>query len=370
MPLQKNRLATWLFAQLLKFSSWLQNLPNRITPPPFRLLQVGSAFWQSRILYVAVRLDIASILADTTLSSAEIATRVSANADAVNRLLRFLAGIGIFEQVKPQHFRNNKVSDSLREDKPHNMRAMILMHNSREMSLPWYEQLEDGVRSGSVPFQLAHQAELFSYMATHPEFTKLFNRAMDSVEALSGDSFASDFAWARFDRLFDIGGGNGSKAITILQHHPHLRAQVVDSASVIRNAKAYWQGKIENGVLERLTFTDGDVLESVPSANSDKDIYFLSAVFHGFDDDSCQQALRNLAQASGKSGACIAIMELVVDAQHPDTMSSAFDMQMFMGTRGRERSLAEWQALFQQSGLRLQEVVNLRSFGKILVCQV
>ncbi|HTY99742.1 MAG TPA: hypothetical protein VMB75_07900, partial [Rhodocyclaceae bacterium] len=44
-----------------------------------------------------------------------------------------------------------------------------------------------------------------------------------------------------------------------------------------------------------------------------------------------------------------------------------FDLQMFMGTRGRERTLAQWQALFARAGLTLQEVVGLRSPAAILV---
>ena len=55
-----------------------------------------------------------------------------------------LAAMGIFEEVSPRVFRNNKLSDCLREGNPQNVRAMILMHNSPEMSRPWYEQLEQG----------------------------------------------------------------------------------------------------------------------------------------------------------------------------------------------------------------------------------
>ena len=369
MSLQKNKTATRLFSLLANFSGWLQNLPNRITPPPFRLMQISSAFWQSRILYVAARLGIADVLADDTLSTTEIAANVSADADAIDRLLQFLVAIGIFTQVSPQHFQNNKLSACLREDNPQNIRALILMHNSAEMSRPWYEQLEAGIRSGEVPFQLTHQAELFPYMASHPEFTALFDQAMDRVEALSGDSFATDLDWQRFDRIFDIGGGIGSKAVTILQRHPQLRAQVVDQAHVIEDAETYWQGRLDNRVLQRLTFSVGDVLTTLPAAENDKDIYFLSAVFHGFDDATCVQALRNLAQASAGSGARIAIMELVKDPARPDALSTAFDMQMFMGTRGRERSLAQWQSLFRQTKLQLEEIISLRGFGKILVLQ-
>jgi len=72
---QKNRLAARLFSGLMKFSAWLQDIPNKVTPPPFRLLQIGSAFWQSQVLYVAAHLDIARVLADQTLTADEVAAR-------------------------------------------------------------------------------------------------------------------------------------------------------------------------------------------------------------------------------------------------------------------------------------------------------
>jgi hypothetical protein len=109
------------------------------------------------------------------------------------------------------------------------------------------------------------------------------------------------------------------------------------------------------------------LLDSVPAAKNDKDIYLLSAVLHGMDDESCVKVLRNLSAASTGTGARIALMELVVPKVKADFSSAAFDMQMFMATRGRERSLPEWQCLFDQSGLALEERVGLQSLGKILV---
>ena len=110
MSLQKNTGAVRRFARLMKFAGWLQNLPNKLTPPPFRLMQIGSAFWQSRALYVAARLDIATVLGDQRLSTDEIATRVSAQPDAIYRLLRMLAAMGIFEEASSRVFGNNRLS--------------------------------------------------------------------------------------------------------------------------------------------------------------------------------------------------------------------------------------------------------------------
>jgi hypothetical protein len=370
MTLQKNPGAVRRFAKLAKFGAWLQNLPNKVTPAPFRLMQIGSAFWQSRALYVATKLDIATVLADGQLSAEDIAARIHAQPDATYRLLRLLAAMGIFEEVSPRVFRNNKLSACLREGNPQDVRAMILMHNSPEMSRPWFEQLEQAVRSGDTPFKLTHGQELYAYQDNHPEFDSLFAKAMDSVEALTGDSFATDFDWSRFDRIIDVGGSKGSKSIAILKRHPHLKSLVVDRAQVIRGAAQYWQGREDRALLERMSFQAGDLLEAVPPATCDEDIYLLSAVLHGFDDDTCITALRNLAKGCADTGAYIALFEMVMPDSQGDLAGASFDMQMFMGTRGRERTLGEWQRLFEKSGVVLQEVVGLQTFGKILVLRV
>lgn len=363
---QKNPRAVRRFAMAMKFAAWLQNIPNRLTPPPFRLMQIGSAFWQSRALYVATRLDIATALGDGQLHAADIARRIAAHPDATRRLLRLLASMGVFEETVPHTFRNNKLSAFLRADNPKNVRAMILMHNSEAMSRPWYEQLERGVREGEPPFKLTHGVEMFAYMDRHGDFDTLFSQAMDNVEALTGDSFATDFDWGRFARIIDVGGSRGTKSLAILRQHPGLSALVVDRAQVIAEAKQYWAEHPSDGV-GRLRFQAGDLLEALPPAQDEKDIYLLSAVLHGFDDDACVAALRNLALAIGGTGARVALLEMVLPEIHADLAGTSFDMQMFMGTRGRERTLTEWKSLFGRSALALEELVGLQSLGSILV---
>ncbi|WP_225587600.1 methyltransferase family protein [Methylomonas fluvii] len=165
MTLQKNAGAVRRFAKLARFGAWLQNLPNKIVPPPFRLIQIGSAFWQSRALYVAARLDIAGALAGGEASIETLAERVAADADALYRLLRMLAAMGVFEEVADRRFKNNKLSSCLRPDHPNSVRAMVLMHNSPAISRPWFEQLEQGVRSGGVPFESVHGQAFYDYKA-------------------------------------------------------------------------------------------------------------------------------------------------------------------------------------------------------------
>lgn len=163
-----------------------------------------------------------------------------------------------------------------------------------------------------------------------------------------------------------MGGSRGSKSLAILKRHPKLVAIVVDRPQVIAEAKHYWSTHSTSGI-ERVRFEAGDAFTTVPLAQGERDIYLLSAVLHCFDDETCTTVLRNVANACGQTGARIALLEMVLPEVGADVAGASFDMQMFMASRGRERTLSEWTAVFDASGVALQEVVGLQSFGNILV---
>lgn len=365
--LHRRPLAARLFALASAVAAALAAWPNRLVPPPFRLLQIGSAFWQSRALYVAARLDVAGALGDAALPVTALARQVGADAGALARLLRLLAAAGVFEETQAGVYANNKLSNALREDRPDCVRAMVLMHNAPEMSRPWFEQLEAGVRHGAVPFRLCHGADLYEHMDGHPDFEALFGRAMAQVEALSGDGFASGFDWGRFQRLVDIGGSQGAKSLAILKRHPGLQALVVDRPRAIAGAAERWAARPDTAeAARRLQFEPGDLFGPLPELRRG-DVLLLSAVLHGCSDAQAERALRRLARAAAPVQAPIVLLEMVMPAQRADLASAAFDLQMFMGTDGRERTLDEWQALCAASGVALAELVSLPSFGKLLL---
>lgn len=367
MTLQKNPGAVKRHQRMMRFGQWFQALPAKMTPAPFRLMQISSAYWQSRALYVVANLDIASVLAQRELSAEEIAARTDSHPDAIARLMRLMVAMGIFERGATGGFANNEVSLCLQDEHPQSVRAMILMHHSEEMSRPWFESLEQGINRGEPPFLLTHGRELFDYMEHNPAFDARFGRAMDTVEALTGDTFATDVDWSQFQRVIDIGGSRGSKAVTLLKHHPTLTALVMDRAQIVEGALEHWRDKVAPDVLARLEFCTGDMFERIPAARSDKDVFVLSAVLHGFSDQDCITILSNLNATARRCGARIAVIEMVLPESGNDLAGALFDMQMFMGTRGRERTLGEWTQIASKAGLRIEEVVSLRSFVSVLV---
>jgi len=367
--LQRHGIKVRLFRQTLRFGNWLARLPNKLVPPPFRVIQFGSAFWQSRALYVAAELGVADAIGDTRKSSLEIAGDLGLHADTLYRLLRFLASIGVFEESVEKSFRNNRLSNCLRKDHPQNVRDMVLLHNSPEMSRPWYESLGVAMRSGEVPFAHSHGEELFDFMDRHPEFDELFTGAMESVQALTGVGYLDDFDWNRFDRLIDVGGSNGAKTRAILERCPQLEAIVFDRPQVIAEAVDSWRGKGDE-LLSRTRFSGGDMFAALPEARSSRDIYLFIAIFHAMSDTEAERVLDNLRKACGSHRPTVAIIDAVVEEPNIDPFVASYDMQMLIGTRGRERTENEWRSLLDGSGFRLREIVGLQTFAKLLVVEI
>jgi hypothetical protein len=80
--------------------------------------------------------------------------------------------------------------------------------------------------------------------------------------------------------------------------------------------------------------------------------------------------LDNLRVACGNHHPTIVIADMLAQTQGIDPNIASFDMQMLVNTRGRERTLDEWQKLLASSGFFLQEIVDIRTFAKLLVVQI
>ena len=108
--LQKNNIKVKLFKAMVGLANGLATLPNKLTPPPFRLIQIGSAFWLSRALYVATKLGLADALGEGEKSTTELATDLALEEGHLYRLMRMLAANGIFAESSHRLFRNSSMS--------------------------------------------------------------------------------------------------------------------------------------------------------------------------------------------------------------------------------------------------------------------
>ncbi|TWX64332.1 methyltransferase [Colwellia demingiae] len=366
--LQKNIRKTKRFERIMNIAYWIADLPNKLTPAPFRLMQIGSLFWQSRSLYLATKLGIADVILSEPMATKDIAKKLNLFEPNLYRLMRFLASIGIFKEVSHKVFAHNKLSLPLVRSQPNCVSDMILMHNCEEMTLPWMDAMEAGIKDGEIPFVQCHGSEMFSYMNNNKELNDLFANAMDSVESLTGLDYLQDFNWRCFDRIIDLGGSKGSKSIAILAENTTLTSVVFDRDAVTHDAKESWKNKINDQILDRITYVGGDLFSSnLPIPTSDKNLYLLIAIFHLLDDADSVALLKRITASMDGINASIAIVDAVLPETQASITQTSFDMQMLMGTKGCERTATQWHNLFEQANLELVETVAIRTFAKVMV---
>jgi hypothetical protein len=87
---------------------------------------MAMAYSRSRMLCAAARLGVADALGDEVRSVGFLAEKCEADADALYRLLRALASIGVTEETTPEHFRLTPFGMPLRRDAPQSVWAAVI----------------------------------------------------------------------------------------------------------------------------------------------------------------------------------------------------------------------------------------------------
>ncbi|MEV0406556.1 methyltransferase dimerization domain-containing protein [Actinoallomurus sp. NPDC050550] len=100
------------------------NTPPQI-PAPIQMLQLMAGFQVSQALYVAAKLDLATILGNGPQTIDQLAAETNANADALGRIIRFLATLGVFRTDGDQ-VEITELGATLADDRPGSLRYAAL----------------------------------------------------------------------------------------------------------------------------------------------------------------------------------------------------------------------------------------------------
>ncbi len=315
-------------------------------PPAAALWQLITGFVPAQAIYVAAELRLADLIEDGR-SAEELARMTSVQPDALYRVLRFLAGIGIFAESSDGGFANTPLSSLLRADAPGSLREFAIYMG--QIVYPAFRETLHAVRSGTPAFEHAFGEPMFGYFRANPEAGRQFNRAMASVVSLrTGQVLGYD--WNGVRTVVDVGGGNGAMLALLLQANPGLKGIVFDQPSLADEAADVLANA---GVTDRCRFEGGDFFEAGPVG---ADVYLLSAILHDWDDDRCRTILAGCRAAMGTEGRLL-LVEYVLPAGNVSHPGKVMDLVMLGLLTGRERTEAEWRALLGAAGFKLVSVL-------------
>jgi hypothetical protein len=118
--------------------------------PRDALLQIVNTPMLSQCVYVAAKLGIADLLKDGPRSSDELAAATQVHARSLYRILRALAGFGIFTEDEERRFALTPMAEQLR-DVPGSARGWTIMRSEEFVWQPW-GQIMHAVETGQSPF--------------------------------------------------------------------------------------------------------------------------------------------------------------------------------------------------------------------------
>ncbi len=327
-------------------------------PPAALLYQLSIGHYVSRALHLAAKLGLADRLAAGPLDAAELARACAAHAPSLRRVLRLLASVGVFEEREDGRFALLPQGDALREDVPGSARALVMLFSGPGIQDSW-KDLEFCVQTGQPAFRRnAPDADPFAQMAADPEAAAIFDKAMATFAPQTAAAVAAAYDFSKFQRIADVGGGNGSLLLGILKANPALRGFVFDLPHVVLRAKPHVAAA---GLAGRCELVGGSFFEKIPAGAV---AYLLNHVILDWADAEAAAILRNVRAALPQSGRLL-IVEGVYPARIDGSLASrgaaANDVNMLVVAGGRQRSEAEFRALYAASGFQLLRIIPTAS---------
>ena len=331
--------------------------PSSEIPPPVQMLKLAMGYWVSQACAVSARLGIADRLANGPRSSEELASEVGANPDALYRLLRCCASVGVFTEQAGRRFAQNAVSETLRDGRPGSLRDFLIAETAPGHWLPW-GRLFEAVIEGKPQTTATLGCDIFTFYARHPDEAEPFNRAMGNLSAIVASEVVKSFDFSRHQIVNDVGGGHGILLTTILEKFPRLRGVLFDLPHAVTEARPLVSAR---GLADRCTLVAGDFFESVPPA----DVYLLKAVLHDWDDAKAIRILKT-CRAQAARGAKALIIEMVVPSGGDSSFAQLMDLNMLVMLTGRERRADEYAALLEAGGFRFEREIPTHTPYSIL----
>ena len=283
---------------------------------PNNILELIDAFRRSKTMFAAVKLGI--------FEGAR-----PADHKALPRLLDACVALGLLEKRNGAYVNTPQSDKYLRSDSPDSLTGYI--HYSNEALYPMWAHLEDAVREGTPRWNqtFGTQGGIFSGFFRTENSKRDFLQGMHGFGRLSSPAVAAAFDLTRFRRLIDLGGASGHLAEAVRERYPQIQARVFDLPEV---------AELYPGTIAGDFFSD-----PLPAA----DLYSVGRILHDWSDEKINQLLARIYAALPERGGLLIAEKLLEPGYVAAHMQS---LNMLIGTEGRERSAAEYEALLRAAG--------------------
>lgn len=325
------------------------------------MLWMVRGVWVSLCLRAACELGVVDAL-DQPQDLATLATRCSANASTLGRLLRVLVDLGLLSNAEGRYALTT-MGAQLSVGHPSGLRHLAMMQTELPNLTAW-QHLADAIKRGSAVYKDLNGQTSWEWLASHPAEETVFNAAMARRGAAQVAAVLAAYDFSGVRLVIDVGGGQGAMLGELLTDQPELTGIVADRPEVAASATASLAAA---GLGERARGEASDFFVSVPSGG---EVYILSNILHDWDDAEAVMILRSVHAAMGPAAELL-IVETVLDAPGRTTPEQRdvhlVDLNMLVLFGARERSHSQYDKLLVAGGFEPSSLAQSPNTWNVLL---
>ncbi|KAI0206668.1 S-adenosyl-L-methionine-dependent methyltransferase [Astrocystis sublimbata] len=329
--------------------------------------RIAHSSFQLPLALIGVQTGLFDALSDlngATSTDAKLAEMTHMDAAFLRRLLRYYQSFGIISQTADCEYGANNITRALvslggRSALPFIFSAIAPAINALPEFLQEnkYANMTDSSR---VPWYQSHdtQEPIFSWINERPEVLKNFMGWMagqrDGLPTfLDVVDFEAEFAQgteASTPVLVDVGGSMGHQCLAVRQRYPSLVGRIVlqDLPETIEKVQASPLPGFEGVETMAHDFFTPQTLRGART-------YYLRNVLHDWPDDKCVEILQNLKPAMTAESR-ILVDEMILPERDAPWRATQQDFIMGAVLAAQERSLGEWERLFERAGFKIERM--------------
>lgn len=303
---------------------------SKETFDPMKVMSISSAYWQSKILHTAQRLNLFTRLKDRAATVAELAAETGADPRGLEILLIAATSMGLLDR-KQEKYRNTPFAKTfLVSGSPQYQGGIVSMFDS------WYGawgDLDRAVLTGKPVVDKPHDQG--------PEAVRSYIYGMHYRAIAQGELLARKIDFSGRRQLIDIAGGPGTFCMKFCERNPELSATVFDLPQTLEVTREI-VGSF--GMLGRVTLKPGNYLED--SFGKGYDCLLLSSMFNQESPQVIKEIFRKAYEALDPKG-MILIQDQMLNREKTGPMLSALiGVNQLIHTPGgaaySEKELADW----------------------------
>jgi len=321
------------------------------------ILQLLNGAYVAGAVSCLAQMGVADLIGTSPRSAGELAAEIGANPDALYRLMRATASVGVLSEGRDGKFSQTPMSAVLRSDAKPSLRAIAIM-GGREWHGRGWSHLEYCVRTGKQAMEQVYGVDIFNYFKRETEEARIFNDGMTALSMVDSPAVADAYNFEGIHSIVDIAGGHGLLLATILERNPQMRGTLFEVPHVLEGAR---RGPLKP-LADRCTFASGDMFSGVPSG---ADAYIMKHVIHDWPDENCIQILKACRKGVNPGGKLL-VVDSVIQAGNDFSPSKFLDLQMLIFPSGCERTETQFRELLASAGWKLNRVIPTAAMDSIV----